>query len=65
MDLRQIKIAASLLKDYIDGYDNILDNGRFVLKAYFKDGSQKNFKDIQKVIDWVQVQKLRTPFEIE
>ena len=64
MDLRQIKIAAMLLKDYIDNYDNnIGDNGTLAFKVYLKDGSQKSFEDIQTVIDWVQVQKLRVPLK--
>ena len=64
MDLRQTTKSAFLLKDYIDGCDNIiLDDGQLALKVYFEDGSQKVFEDIQKVIDWVQVRKIRAPFE--
>ena len=63
MNLIQLRKATMLLGDYIHSADNIvLDNGMFALQVTFKDGHQKVFGDIQHVIDWVQVQKLRAPF---
>ena len=44
----------------VSGSDTIvLDNGGLALHVYFKDDSQKVFKDIENVINWVQVQKLK------
>ena len=60
MNLIQIRKATILLKDYINGSDTIvLDNGGLALHVYFKDDSQKVFKDIENVISWLQVQKLK------
>ena len=60
MNLIQIRKATILLKDYINGSDTIvLDNGGLALHVYFKDNSQKVFKDIENVINWLQVQKLK------
>ena len=60
MNLIQIRKATKLLKDYINGSDTmVLDNGGLALHVYFKDDSQKVFKDIDNVISWLQVQKLK------
>ena len=60
MDLIQIRKATILLKDCVSGSDTIvLDNGGLALHVYFKDDSQKVFKDIEDVINWLQVQKLK------
>ena len=60
MNLIQIRKSAALLKDYINGSDTmVLDNGGLSLHVYFKDDSQKVFKDIDNVISWLQVQKLK------
>ena len=60
MNLIQIRKAAILLKDCVSGSDTIvLDNGELALHAHFRDDSQKVFKDVENVIDWLQVQKLK------
>ena len=60
MNLIQIRKATKLLKDYINGSDTmVLDNGGLALHVYFKDDSQKVFNDIENVISWLQVQKLK------
>ena len=60
MNLIQIRKATILLKDCVSGSDTIvLDNGELALHVYFKDDSQKVFKDIEDVINWLQVQKLK------
>ena len=60
MDLIQIRKATILLKDCVSGSDTfVLDNGGLALHVYFKDDSQKVFKDIEDVINWLQVQKLK------
>jgi hypothetical protein len=60
MNLIQVRKAAILLKDCVSGSDTIvLDNGGMALQVYFKDGSQIVFKDIENVISWLQVQKLK------
>ena len=60
MNLIQTRKAAILLKDCVSGSDTIvLDNGGLALHVYFKDDSQKVFKDIENVINWLQVQKLK------
>ena len=60
MNLIQTRKAAILLKDCVSGSDTIvLDNGGLALHVFFKDDSQKIFKDIENVINWLQVQKLK------
>jgi hypothetical protein len=60
MNLIQIRKAAILLKDCVRGFDTIvLDNGGLALHVHFNDDSQKVFKDIADVINWLQVQKLK------
>ena len=60
MNLIQIRKATILLKDCVSGSDTIvLDNGGLALHVYFKDDGQKVFKDIENVINWLQVQKLK------
>jgi hypothetical protein len=60
MNLIQIRKATILLKDCVSGSDTIvLDNEELALHVYFKDDSQKVFKDIEDVINWLQVQKLK------
>ena len=59
MTLIEIRKAIHLLNNYINGAEQIfLNNGALGLQAYFKDGTQKVFEDIQHVIDWVQVRKI-------
>jgi len=61
MNVTQITKATLLLSDYIDGSDHIvLANGRLALQVWLKEGNQRVFEDIQHVIDWVQVQKIRS-----
>ena len=60
MNLIQTRKATILLKDCVSGSDTIvLDNGGLALHVFFKDGSQATFKDIEDVINWLQVQKLK------
>ena len=60
MNLIQIRKATILLKDCVRGFDTIvLDNGGLALHVHFNDDSQKVFKDIADVINWLQVQKLK------
>ena len=60
MNLNQIRKAAILIKDFICGSDTIvLDDGSLALHVYFKDDRQKVFKEIEDVINWLQVQKLK------
>ena len=60
MNLIQIRKATILLKDCVSSSDTIvLDNEELALHVYFKDDSQKVFKDIEDVINWLQVQKLK------
>ena len=60
MNLIQIRKATILLKDCVSGSDTIvLDNEELALHVYFKDDSQKVFEDIEDVINWLQVLKLK------
>jgi hypothetical protein len=60
MNVIEILKAKTLLANYIHGSEDIVvGGGQFALQVCLNDGSQKTFKDIQRVIDWVQVQKIK------
>jgi hypothetical protein len=60
MNAIEIRKAKILLDNFINESEYIVaGNEQFTLQVCLKDGSQQVFYDIQHVIDWVQVRKIK------